>query len=66
MKYDLPSEGNEKPFAGTCQHSWQDQEGPYFKAQFCVSCKLYRYKVRPQADWEYRAPIPIAKRSPTE
>ena len=49
-----------KPQAGDCKHQWQDQESPYLIAQVCELCKLYRYKVAPISDWEYRAPIPRA------
>jgi hypothetical protein len=50
-----------KPMAGSCQHQWQNQETPYVLAQVCAVCKLFRYKVVLTADWEYRAPIPIAQ-----
>ena len=50
-----------KPLAGSCQHTWQDQESPYILAQLCVLCKLFRYKAALTSDWEYRAPIPIAQ-----
>ncbi len=49
-----------KPQAGNCKHQWQDQESSYLVAQVCELCKLYRYKVAPVSDWEYRAPIPRA------
>jgi hypothetical protein len=49
-----------KPAAGSCQHKWQNQESPYILAQVCALCKLFRYKASLTADWEYRAPIPIA------
>jgi hypothetical protein len=49
-----------KPLAGQCSHGWQNQESPYFLAQFCHYCKLFRYKASLTADWEYRAPIPVA------
>jgi len=52
-----------KPLAGTCHHQWQDQESPFAVAQLCVVCRLFRYKGSPTADWEYRAPIPIAQLS---
>lgn len=52
-----------KPLAGTCHHQWQNQESPYAVAQLCVVCRLFRYKTNTRADWEYRAPIPIGKRS---
>lgn len=51
----------EKPLAGTCHHQWQDQGSPYAVAQLCAVCRLFRYKARATADWEYRAPIPIGK-----
>lgn len=41
-----------------CEHKWLDQESPFLVAQVCNLCKLYRYKVAPSSDWEYRAPIP--------
>ncbi|MEJ2007677.1 MAG: hypothetical protein P8Z30_05880 [Acidobacteriota bacterium] len=47
-----------KPVAGSCRHRWQDQESAFHVAQVCEFCKLYRYKVAPISDWEYRAPIP--------
>jgi hypothetical protein len=47
-----------KPLAGTCHHRWQRVDAPYERAELCDLCKLYRYKVGPRADWEYRAPIP--------
>jgi hypothetical protein len=50
-----------KPLAGTCQHRWQKLESPFFQAQVCELCKLYRYKAAQSADWEYRAPIPRAQ-----
>ncbi|HZP02172.1 MAG TPA: hypothetical protein VFD30_17935 [Terriglobia bacterium] len=50
-----------KPLAGSCQHSWESQESPYFIAQLCRYCKLLRYKSGLTADWEYRAPIPFAQ-----
>ena len=50
---------NSKPLAGTCLHEWQDQESPYAVAELCAICKLFRYKPRSTADWEYRAPIPV-------
>ncbi len=49
-----------KPLAGNCEHQWLDQESPYLVAQLCKLCRLYRYKVAPISDWEYRAPIPLA------
>lgn len=39
---------------------WQNQKSPFAVAQVCKLCKLYRYKPSLRADWEYRAPIPIA------
>ncbi len=47
-----------KPLAGVCKHHWLDQESPFLVAQLCEFCRLYRYKVAPISDWEYRAPIP--------
>jgi hypothetical protein len=49
-----------KPLAGKCEHQWLDQESPFLVAQLCEICRLYRYKVAPISDWEYRAPIPKA------
>ncbi len=60
MKGELFPGESKKPLAGTCSHRWKDQASPYFKAQVCDFCKLYRYKVSSRADWEFRAPIPIA------
>jgi hypothetical protein len=50
-----------KPPAGSCQHKWQNQESLYILAQVCPLCRLFRYKAALTADWEYRAPIPIAQ-----
>jgi hypothetical protein len=50
-----------KPVAGECQHVWQNQKSTYLVAQLCQLCRLFRYKARPTADWEYRAPIPVAQ-----
>ena len=47
-----------KPLAGVCKHRWLDQESAFLVAQVCELCRLYRYKVAPISDWEYRAPIP--------
>ena len=55
-----------KPLAGSCQHKWQNQEGPYILAQVCAFCRLFRYKAALTADWEYRAPIPIGQLPPDE
>ena len=55
-----------KPLAGSCQHKWQNQKSPYIFAQLCEVCKLFRYKAGPTADWEYRAPIPMAQIAPDE
>jgi hypothetical protein len=55
-----------KPAAGSCQHKWQNQESPYILAQVCALCRLFRYKASLTADWEYRAPIPIAQFPPDE
>jgi len=52
----------EKPLAGACVHEWVAAEGPYSIAEVCSLCKLFRYKAAATADWEYRAPIPIARR----
>jgi hypothetical protein len=49
-----------KPQAGNCEHKWLDQESKFLVAQVCELCRLYRYKVAPVSDWEYRAPIPRA------
>ena len=53
-----------KPLAGSCQHKWQNQESLYMLAQVCELCRLFRYKAALTADWEYRAPIPIAQGPP--
>jgi hypothetical protein len=53
-----------KPLAGSCPHNWQNQESHYVLAQVCALCKLFRYKAVLTADWEYRAPIPIAQLPP--
>ena len=58
IKFDSPP--IEKPLAGHCKHQWVDQESPFLVAQVCELCQLYRYKVAPISDWEYRAPIPRA------
>ena len=58
IKFDTPP--IEKPLAGKCTHNWVDQESPFLVAQVCEHCRLYRYKVAPLSDWEYRAPIPRA------
>jgi hypothetical protein len=50
-----------KPLAGSCQHTWQNQQSPYVVAQVCALCRLFRYKAALTSDWEYRAPIPIAQ-----
>ena len=50
-----------KPLAGSCHHQWVNQKSPYAVAQLCKVCKLYRYKTGGTADWEYRAPIPVAQ-----
>jgi hypothetical protein len=47
-----------KPLAGSCEHRWLDQESAFLVAQVCELCRLYRYRVAPVSDWEYRAPIP--------
>jgi hypothetical protein len=60
MNFDFPESQGTKPLAGTCSHRWQNLESPYFRAQLCELCKLYRYKAAQAADWEYRAPIPRA------
>ena len=67
MDLQFPETDLTKPLAGTCQHRWQKLESPYFRAELCENCKLYRYKAAQSADWEYRAPIPrvqIEKNSP--
>ncbi len=56
--------GLQKPLAGGCAHSWQDQKSRYLVAQLCKLCKLYRYKASPTADWEYRAPIAFPQLPP--
>ena len=58
IRYD--SSQMAKPPAGCCKHKWVDQESPFLVAQVCEICHLYRYKVAPVSDWEYRAPIPRA------
>jgi hypothetical protein len=63
----MDSESNSaKPLAGSCQHEWQNQESAYVLAQVCALCRLFRYKAALTADWEYRAPIPIAQLPPEE
>jgi hypothetical protein len=63
----MDSESNSvKPLAGSCEHKWQNQESPYILAQVCALCRLFRYKAALTADWEYRAPIPIAQLPPDE
>ena len=61
MQNEPLTENESKPLAGSCQHSWENQETPYFIAQLCRFCKLLRYKSGLTADWEYRAPIPFAQ-----
>jgi hypothetical protein len=51
----------DKPLAGYCHHVWQTQESPFLIAQLCQICKLFRYKISLTSDWEYRAPIPVAR-----
>ena len=51
----------DRPLAGHCHHAWQAQESPFLIAQLCQICKLFRYKTSLTADWEYRAPIPVAQ-----
>jgi hypothetical protein len=58
MEFDIPEPQISRPLAGTCQHRWQNLETPFYQAQLCDLCKLYRYKAAQAADWEYRAPIP--------
>ncbi len=58
MNFKFPEPAINKPLAGTCQHRWRKLESPFFQAQLCELCKLYRYKASQSADWEYRAPIP--------
>jgi hypothetical protein len=60
MRFDFSEPAVTKPLAGTCQHRWQKLESPFYQAQVCENCKLYRYKAGQSADWEYRAPIPRA------
>ncbi len=52
---------SEKPLAGACAHEWEQAQSPYAVAEVCRLCKLFRYKAGATADWEYRAPIPIAR-----
>ncbi len=61
MNQDPTDSPPQKPLAGTCHHEWQNQQGPFAFAQVCSLCKLFRYKSSRTADWEYRAPIPIAR-----
>jgi len=61
MNHNPEPDQNAKPLAGSCHHEWLDQDGPFVVAQLCVLCRLFRYKSRPTADWEYRAPIPIGR-----
>lgn len=61
MNFEFTEPAATKPLAGTCQHRWQKLESPYFQAELCGTCKLYRYKAAQSADWEYRAPIPRAQ-----
>jgi hypothetical protein len=35
-------------------------------SQVCALCRLFRYKAGLTADWEYRAPIPIAHIPPED
>jgi hypothetical protein len=51
----------EKPLAGACAHEWVKTESLFSIAEVCQLCKLFRYKAGATADWEYRAPIPIAR-----
>ncbi len=51
----------EKPLAGACAHEWVAAEAPFSIAEVCALCKLFRYKAAPTADWEYRAPIKVAR-----
>jgi hypothetical protein len=60
MNFNNPEAQATKPLAGTCHHRWKNLETPYYLAQLCELCKLYRYKAARAADWEYRAPIPRA------
>ncbi len=61
MNFEFPEPIVTKPLAGACQHRWQKLESPFYQAQLCEICKLYRYKAAQSADWEYRAPIPRAQ-----
>lgn len=61
MMDDATLPGQTKPLAGACPHEWRDQTSPFVVAQICPACKLFRYKSAGTADWEYRAPIPIAR-----
>jgi hypothetical protein len=58
MEFDFPKPQVTKPLAGTCHHRWLNLETPYYQAQVCEVCRLYRYKAAQAADLEYRAPIP--------
>jgi hypothetical protein len=61
MSIDGPQPESEKPLAGACAHEWVKTESPFSIAEVCKLCKLFRYKAAATADWEYRAPIPIAR-----
>jgi len=50
-----------KPLASECHHQWAERVGPFLQAQLCPLCMLFRYKTAITADWEYRAPIPVAR-----
>ncbi len=62
MKLELPPEAEQRPLAGNCAHVWLNQKSQYLVEQICKLCRLYRYKTGFTADWEYRAPIPLARR----
>ncbi len=62
MEFELPPGAEQRPLAGHCAHIWLNQKGQRLVEQVCKLCKLYRYKASLTADWEYRAPIPLAGR----
>lgn len=62
MIEDPQPNAQEKPLSGQCAHAWENTISRHAISQICKHCKLYRYKTALTADWEYRAPIPIARR----
>jgi hypothetical protein len=62
MSMDESQPGTEKPLAGACVHEWVKTESRFSIAEVCNLCKLLRYKAGATADWEYRAPIRIARK----